>query len=221
MQQHDLNDADVQRDFDIIPDGTIAELQIKVRPGNSSDDGYLRTSNDGNSQGLDLELTVVAGEYAKRKLWTLLTLDGKTDGHAEAARISRSKIRAILESARGIMPDDQSDTAKAARRMNHYGELNGLRFIGRIGVQPAQNGFKAKNTLDLVITPDRTGNQSSRWPSSRAPKGRLRRALPGQRRSRGRHGQANGTGRRMAAAGNRRRRRRCAQAHARQRRRHQ
>jgi len=49
-----------------------------------------------------------------------------------------------------------SDAAKAARRLNHYGELNGLRFLGRIGVQPAQNGFKAKNVLELVITPDRT-----------------------------------------------------------------
>jgi len=64
-----------------------------------------------------------------------------------------------LESARGIMPNDQSDTAKATRRIDHYGELNGLRFIGRIGVQPAQNGFKAKNTLDLVVTPDRQGWQ--------------------------------------------------------------
>jgi hypothetical protein len=94
MQQHDLNDADLQRDFDIIPGGTIAVLQIKVRPGNSGDHGWLRTSNDGKSQGLDLELTVVAGEYAKRKLWTLLTVDGKTDGHAEAhASVARRFVR--------------------------------------------------------------------------------------------------------------------------------
>jgi hypothetical protein len=157
--KRDLNDADAQREFDIIPDGTVAELQIGVRSGNAGDDGWLRTSKDGNSEGLDLELTVVHGEYAKRKLWSLFTLDGKKEGHQEAARISRSKIRAILESARGIMPDDQSETAKAARRLDHYGELNGLRFIGRIGVQPATSGYKAKNTLDLVITPNMIGWQ--------------------------------------------------------------
>jgi hypothetical protein len=31
-----------------------------------------------------------------------------------------------------------------------------MRFIARIGVEPARNNFKAKNTLEEVITPDRT-----------------------------------------------------------------
>jgi hypothetical protein len=157
MQQHDFNNADPQRDFDIIPEGTIALMQIKVKPGNVGDDGWLTPSKDGNSEGLDLELTIVEGNFAKRKLFTRFTLDGKTDGHAEARRISLSIIRAILESARGVMPDDKSEAAKAARRLSHYGELNGLRFIGRISVEPAKNGYKAKNTLDLVLTPDREG----------------------------------------------------------------
>jgi hypothetical protein len=85
---------------------------------------------------------------------------GTTDGHAEAARISQSKIRAMLESARGIRPDDTSETAVQARRIADYGELNNLRFIGRIGVQPPQNSYKAKNVLDEVITPDRTDWQA-------------------------------------------------------------
>jgi hypothetical protein len=156
LKMLDLNNADPQREFDIIPAGTVAELAVKVRPGNAGDDGRLRTSKDGHSEGLDLELTVTTGEHAKRKLWTLFTLDGKTDGHVEAARISASKIRAMLESARGVMPDDESDTAKAARKLNHFGELNGLRFLARIGVNPARNGFKAKNMLDVVITPNMT-----------------------------------------------------------------
>jgi hypothetical protein len=151
----DFNQADKQRSFDVIPAGTIAVLQINVRPGHAGEDGNLRRSKDGTSEGLDVEFTVVGGEHTKRKFWTLFTLGGTTDGHAKAAQISGSKIRAILESARGV-PDDTSEAAAQARRIANYGELDGLRFIARIGLQPPQNGFKAKNTLDEVITPDRT-----------------------------------------------------------------
>jgi len=61
-----------------------------------------------------------------------------------------------LESARGIRPDDKSDTAQQVRRVASYGDFDGIRFIARIGVEPPQNGYKAKNTLDQIITPDRT-----------------------------------------------------------------
>jgi len=152
----DFNTASPQRSFEVIPANTIATLQITVRPGNAGTGGWLRRSKDGLSEALDLELTVVHGEFAKRKVWTLFTLRGTTDGHAEAARISQSKIRAILESARGVRPDDTSEAAVQARRIADYGELNNLRFIARIGVEPARSGFKAKNTLEEVITPDRT-----------------------------------------------------------------
>jgi hypothetical protein len=104
----DFNDAGPQRLFDVIPANTVVTVQITVRPGNAGDGGWLRRSRDGGSEGLDLELAVVDGEYARRKLWLWLTLGGTTAGHAEAARISREKLRAILESARGIRPDDKS-----------------------------------------------------------------------------------------------------------------
>jgi hypothetical protein len=152
---HDFNTAERQRDFDVIPDGTIATLHITVRPGNAGDAGWLRRSKDGKSEALDLELTVVDGDYAKRKIWTLLTISGITDGHAEAGRISGQRLRGILESARGILPNDKSDAAAQARRVESFGDFDGLRFIGRIGVEPAKNDYKAKNTLDQAITPDR------------------------------------------------------------------
>src|SRR5262249_41387425 len=50
--------------------------------------------------------------------------------------------------------DNTSDAAKQARRIGSYGDLNGLSFIARIGVEPPQNGYKAKNRLDHVVTPD-------------------------------------------------------------------
>src|SRR5262249_62262211 len=97
----DFNNADPQRPFDLIPADTIVSLHIKVRPGNAGEGGWLTRSQNGASEGLDLEYTVVDGTYAKRKVFERLTLHGTTEGHDEAARISQSKIRAMLESARG------------------------------------------------------------------------------------------------------------------------
>jgi hypothetical protein len=154
MTAHDFNDADTQRNFDVIPDGTIATVGMTVRPGGAGEGGWSRRSKDGNSEALDCEFVVLDGPFAKRKVWSLLTVAGSTLGHAEAAKISAGKLRAILESAHGIKPDDTSDAAKQARRIKSYGDLNGLNFIARIGVEPPQNGYKAKNRLDHVVTPD-------------------------------------------------------------------
>jgi hypothetical protein len=150
----DFNTAGEQKTFDLIPADTIANLIIKVRAGNAGPDGALRRSNDRRSEGLDLEFVVVDGEYAKRKFWTLLTLQGETEGHREAGRIAQATLRAILESARGIRPDDKSERAQQARQTSSYLDFDGMQFVGRLGVEPGRNGYKAKNNLASVVTPD-------------------------------------------------------------------
>jgi hypothetical protein len=170
MTNYDFNDAESQRDFEVIPDGTIATVRMTVRPGNVGEGGWLRRSKDGNSEAIDGEFVVLDGPHAKRKFWNLFTVSGTTQGHAEAAKISAGKLRAILESARGIKPDDKSDAAKQARRIESYSELNGLAFIARIGVEPPQNGYKAKNRLDRVITPDeKSWKPVTQEPAAAAP----------------------------------------------------
>jgi hypothetical protein len=158
----DFNDATgKQRSTDLIPAGTVAVLQIKVRPGNAGEGGWLKRSKDGNSEALDLDLTVIGGPYNGRKLWLLLTLDGTTEGHAQAKEISRAKLCAIIECARGIRPNDMSETARQARHLNSYGDFDGLRFIAKIGIEkgaarPNGDGaFADKNRVLEIITPDR------------------------------------------------------------------
>jgi hypothetical protein len=149
----DFNTAAEQRD--VIPANTVVNLQLKIRPGGVGDDSWLKRSADGNSEGLDCEFTVVDGQYAKRKLWQLFTLRGTTPGHAEAGEISRNTLRAILESARGIRPDDKSEAAQNARKVTGWADFDQLRFMARLGVRPPQGNFQAKNTILEVITPDR------------------------------------------------------------------
>ena len=59
----DFNDAGPQRSFDLIPDGTIATVRMKIRPGGAGEGGWLRRANDGNSEALNCEFVVLDGEF--------------------------------------------------------------------------------------------------------------------------------------------------------------
>lgn len=152
---YDFNGAETQREGSLIPEDTIAVVHLTVRPGNAGDGGWLKRSKTGDSQALDCEFTVVEGNFAKRKFWSLFTVEGTTEGHAKAAEISASRLRGILESARGIRPDDESDAAKNARRVNSWGDFDGLRFVAKIGIEKGKDGYKDKNSLASVVTPDK------------------------------------------------------------------
>jgi len=148
----DFNTAGEQRV--VIPAQMICMLQMTIRRGGAGDDGWLKRAADGASEGLDCEFTVVDGPYAKRKLWQLFTLRGTTEGHAEAGRISRDTLRAILESAKGIACDDNSEAAKNARKVSSWADFDQIRFLARLGVRPPEGRYPAKNTILEVITPD-------------------------------------------------------------------
>ncbi len=84
----DFNDADSQRSTDLIPDGTLVTVHMTVRPGNAGQGGWLKRSKSGESEALDCEFVVLEGPYAKRKFWTLMTMNGTTEGQQKAAEIS-------------------------------------------------------------------------------------------------------------------------------------
>ena len=151
---HDYNAAGAQRTFDVIPDGTIAVVEMSIRPGGAGEGGLQKRTKNGDAEGIDAELIVVEGENAKRKFWSYMITSGTTDGHAQAGDITMRKLRAILESARGIKPTDVSEAAKKAR-MAEIADFDGIRFMCKIGVEPARGDFRAKNILGEVITPDR------------------------------------------------------------------
>lgn len=128
---------------------------MTVRPGGAGEGGWLKAASDGASQGLDCEFTVVTvGAYCKKKLWQWFTIEGTTSGHETAREISLNTLRAVLESARGVKPNDKSEAAQAARKVG-WGDFNQLRFMARIGVRPPKDGYAAKNVIMDVITPER------------------------------------------------------------------
>jgi hypothetical protein len=172
---YDLNSAGPQRSFEPIPVDTAVEVVMQIRPGAYGEGGWLTKAKGGGSAGLDCELTVLSGEYTGRKIFDRMTLEGTTDGHSQATDISHRKLRAIIESVRGIHPKDTQDAAIKARQINSWGDLDNIRFAIKVGVEPAKGQYAAKNTIKTVITPDQVGwkqfDQGPRPPGGSAPGG--------------------------------------------------
>jgi len=158
---YDYSDAPPARDLELIPHGTTATLVLHPRPGGVGEDGMLKRTRAGDAEMLDCELVVADGPHAKRKFWERWILSGTTAGQAQAAEIARSTLKAILDSALGLRPDDLSPQARTARTVS-LKQFEGLSFIGRIGIEkgrPRNDGsgenWPDKNVLAAVITPDK------------------------------------------------------------------
>lgn len=150
----DFNNADNSTSFDLIPAGTVVPLIMTIRPGASGEGGWLTKSTSSDAQYLACEFTVTEGKYRNRKFWQNMTVSGgKTDeaGNSKAGNITRSTLRAILESARGIRPDDESDAARKARMVSGYGDFSGMEFVGKAGIEKGDNGYPDRNKLLAVI----------------------------------------------------------------------
>lgn len=141
-----------------IPHGSLARVILRIRPGGRGPGGWVTENPSTGAAYLDCEFTVAEGPYARRKVWTLIGLKGtKVDeqGRDKWADMGRSLIRAVLESARGIHPKDESPQAVAARRINSLGDLDGIEFVARIGVEKDRDGqYPDKNKILAAIGPD-------------------------------------------------------------------
>jgi hypothetical protein len=157
----DYSDAPEQRGDELIPAGTVTTLLLHIRSGHAGEGGLLTRSKDGTCEMLDCEFVVVGGAHNRRKLWERYVLSGTTAGQETAVNISRGKLRAMLESARGIKPDDMSEQARKARTCE-LSDFDGLRFMARIGIErgkPRNDGtgesYSDRNVIATIITPDK------------------------------------------------------------------
>lgn len=159
---YDLNDAAPQMGpmGELIPDGTFAKLRMAIRPGgvnggSALDAGLLKASATSDAKMLDCEFTVVEGPYARRKLWQNYTVSGgkmNKDGMSIAWGISKSAFRAMIDSALGLDPKDESEAAKTKRRLDGLKHLDGITFVARIMVEPSSNPqWPDKNIIANVV----------------------------------------------------------------------
>ena len=152
----DYNDAD--RQFDLIPDNTVAPMIMHIKPGGQGDGGWLRASQNSDAMMLECEFVVLEGPFARRKIFQFMVVSGgkqNEKGESIAGGITRSNIRAMLESARNVRPEDMSPEATQKRCCpGGWADLEGLCFVAKIGIEKGQNGYNDKNKIKAVITPD-------------------------------------------------------------------
>ena len=121
------------------------------------DVGLLKASQTSDAKSLDCEFTVVEGPYARRKFWQNFTVSGgKLDekGQSKGWNISKSAFRAMVDSALGLDPRDESPAAKAKRVIQGLKQLDGIVFAARIMIEPASSSqYKDANKLANVVLP--------------------------------------------------------------------
>jgi hypothetical protein len=139
---YDLNDAQPQLPpvGELIPDGTFARVRMTIRPGGlngatPADAGPLKSSSASDAKLLDCEFTVVEGPFARRKFWQAFTVAcGKLDekGQSRGWNIAKSAFRAMIDSALGLNPKDESAAAKQKRVIQGLRQLDGIAFVARM-----------------------------------------------------------------------------------------
>lgn len=154
---NDFNSAEDQNNFDVIPKGTLVKVRMTIRPGGYDDasqgwtGGYATQSMTTGSVYLNCEFVVLDGPYAKRKMWSLVGLHSPKG--PEWANMGRAFVKGILNSSRGLHPQDNTPQAQQARRIQGFADLDGIEFVAKVELDKDQNGDD-KNVIKTAITPD-------------------------------------------------------------------
>lgn len=147
-----FNDAAPQKDGgSLIPEGTVVTAIMTLRSGGFGDDGYIARSKTSGGDMLDTEFTITPNPngYERRKVWKYMSFSEK------GAPVTRSQLRAALESAHGIKPTDTSPEAAAKRSVPSYAAFDGLPVCIKVGIEKGTEGYTDKNILRAFVTPDK------------------------------------------------------------------
>ena len=163
-----LNTAAVNdgpQEFSLIPAGTIARAVIVVKMGDIeiSEFGagqWFKQSQSSKAKWMELEFTIIGGEFDRRKFWDRIFVDGDKMGQSgipQAKEIGLSTLRQIIESANGLDPTDMSEAAQQRRNISGIMDLNGMEICAKIGIKRGTNGYSDSNKLTAAMTPNQTG----------------------------------------------------------------
>lgn len=156
-QWNDFNDAENPASYALIPAKTLAKVRMTLKPGGFDNPhlgwtgGYATRNSSTGSVYLSAEFVVMEGPYARRKIWSLIGLHSEKG--PEWTNMGRSFLRALLNSARGVLPADTSPAAQTARCIQGFADLDGIEFVARIDVEKDANG-EDRNVIRTAIQPD-------------------------------------------------------------------
>ena len=172
-----LNNANVseapQMERTLIPAGTVCRAVISVKLGDMEipefgTGHWFKASQSSKAKWMELEFTVIGGDFYGRKVWDKIFVDGDKLGNSgipQAKEIGLSTLRTIIESAFNIVPTDVSPEAQARRQIQGVNDLNGMEICAKVGIKKGTNGYSDQNKLTAAITP----NQKDFIPSGQVP----------------------------------------------------
>jgi hypothetical protein len=159
MTDMDFNTADTQDSaFALIPANTLAKVCLTIRPGGAGPEGWLTQSRSSSALYLNSEAVIVDGPNARRRIYTRIGFRGRNAGTGAEdtyANRGRALLRGILESAHGVRSDDTSEQARAKRSIRSFGDMSGLTFIAKIGIERDKNdpNDQGRNVIVAAIGP--------------------------------------------------------------------
>jgi len=153
----------VSGDFELIPDGTVVSAIVKLEGGDTEipeygAGKYFKQSQTTSAKWLPIELTIMGGNFDKRKVWQNIFVDGDArdeNGMSKARKIGLNTIKQMVDSGFGISPKDESDDARAKRAsIQGIHMINGMTICCTLGIEKGNNGYADRNKIKTVLTPD-------------------------------------------------------------------
>jgi hypothetical protein len=167
------DDNSQNREFTLIPNGTVCRAVIVVKQGDTEvpefgSGPWFKKSMSSAAKWMELEFTIIGGEYDRRKFWDRIFVDGDKMGQSgipQAKEIGLRTLKSIVESARNIDPADMSPHAQQNRNISGVFDLNAMEICAKIGIKKGTNGYSDSNRLVAALTP----NSREFIPSGQAP----------------------------------------------------
>jgi hypothetical protein len=165
MPKIDLNDVGPQTKLIPVPHN-IYRLRARLMAGGAGGEGLLTASKSNAARlMLKLQCRIIGGPHHGRSVFDYPTVEidegayltppkeDELEDLRHAVKMGLSRLKAMLQSAHNIAPDDNSDEAKAKLGFDSYTELDGLKFWAEVKEKPASKDYEASNQIGWIIVP--------------------------------------------------------------------
>jgi len=140
----------------LVPNHTTVILQLTIQAGGYNDenlclDGGLASKAKSGNIYLRGLVTVLSGDHKNKKFILPIGISGeRIDSWRNN---SRKLIRNILNSSQGLSPSNNSRKAVFGRIIDNYNILDGIAFVGVVGIKKGRQG-RDENTILKILSGD-------------------------------------------------------------------
>ena len=141
----------------LIPSGTVAKATILVRG--------IKDSPKTGSRYLDIELTLVGGEYNGRKVWSIIMDPTHAANSPESKSIGERQLASVLEAAGIFKVGDDASYAQFSNSqiIDICNAISGKTIAVKIGVKKGTDGYADKNSVAAYLSPNPASGSAEQY----------------------------------------------------------